>query len=121
MTRAQAEDIFTTCKALADVLRKDVRELCRSRGMPEDMLEELLRASSNQTAYDQFFSQHSAGGEIKLSEREIVLKLRNFGIEAGLDDQGNRWIRLPKSRDQMNSVELGLCRALTTRYSYQFR
>ena len=121
VTRIEAEEIFTTCVAIANVLRKDVRQLCRDRGMPEALIEELVRRNNaRRTVYDRFFRQHDANGDLKLSEEEIVRKLRNFGIEAVLDREGNRWIRVPKGRDQMNTVEVNLCSALISRYNYQY-
>ena len=121
MTRAEAEEIFTTCKAIANVLGKDLRELCRNRGVPEAMISELLRENEGQEVYDRFFKAHDDAGDLNLSERDIVLRLRNFGIDAGVDPKGARWIYVNKERTHLNSVELGLCRILTTRYGYRFR
>ena len=121
MTRSEAEEIFTTCVALSNVLGKDVQELCRSRGMPEELIQEFVARQSGDELYDQFFELHDAGGGLELNEREIVLKLRNFGIKAGVDKEGQRWIAVPGTEKNLNSVQLRLCRELTSRYGYRYR
>jgi hypothetical protein len=120
MTRAQAEEIFTTCTAVVKVLGGDLRELCRSRGIPDNYIDEFLQREDRREVYDRFFQVHDRSGQLNLSEKEIVEKLRNFGIPTGVDKSGNKWIKLPSNK-YPNSIELHLCKTLETKYGYQYR
>jgi len=119
VTRHEAEDIFSTCSAIVKVLGGDIREKCRNRGMPEELIEEFVQKDSRKDTYDDFFKVHTDSGEIKLSEREMVEKLRVFGIEAGVDPHGNKWIRMPKGK-LANSIEMRLCVSLRDKYGYKY-
>ena len=121
MTRVEAEEIFTTCVALSNVLGRDLREMCQSRDVPEHYIDEMIKKQSGDGLYDQFFEVHDDKGGLDLTEREIVVKLRNFGVKAGLDSEGARWITVPEEEAQLNSVQLRLCRELTTRYGYKYK
>jgi hypothetical protein len=120
MTRVEAEEIYTTCSAIVEVMGGDLRKLCRSRGMPEEYIEEFIKRDSRKEDYDRFFEVHDRSGEISLSEREIVTKLGNFGYTVTVDGEGNKCIEVPKGK-YPNSVELHLCRILTTKYDYRYK
>ena len=120
MTRAEAEEIFTTCTAIANVLGGDLREMCRSRGVPEEYIEEFMSGDEKKKVYDKFFEMHKRSGEIDLTEEEIIEKLKNFDIEATEDEEGKKWIQVPKGR-LLNSVELNLCKTLEAQYGYKYK
>lgn len=120
MTRSEAEEIFSTCTAVVKVLGGDLRALCKSRGIPDEYIDELMREENKREVYDKFFEVHDRGGQINLGEKEIVEKLRNFGIPTGVDREGNKWIKLPGSK-YPNSIELHLCKTLETKYGYKYR
>jgi len=120
MDKAQAEEIFTTCTAVVKVLGGDLRALCKSRGIPDEYIDDFMKKESKRDSYDRFFEVHDRSGQINLGEQEIVEKLRNFGIPTGVDRKGNKWIKLPGNK-YPNSIELHLCKTLETKYGYRYR
>jgi hypothetical protein len=120
VTRAEAEEIFTTCTAIFNVLGGDLREMCKNRGVPDEYIVEFMSGAEKKKVYDKFFEMHTKSGDIDLSEEEIVEKLKNFDIEAGEDEGGQKWIAVPKGK-LLNSVELNLCKTLEVQYGYKYR
>jgi len=120
MTRIEAEEIFTTCSAIVEVMGGDLRRLCLSRGIPEEYLEEFIQRNSRKEDYDRFFEVHDRGGEINLTEEEIVAKLGNFGYKISVEEEDKKYIEVPAGK-YPNSVELHLCKVLTTKYDYSYR
>lgn len=119
MTKAEAEDIYLLELSLVNVMGGDVRERCRKRGVPEEYINEFIGATKEQKkVYDQFFKDHDASGKLTLNEPETVKKLQNFGIKAGRDKKGDKWI-VPNKREGMNSVVINLCKHLQTEYGYK--
>ncbi len=120
MTKAEAQDIYFLELSLVNVMGGDVRERCRKRGVPEEYIDEFMGATKVQKkVYDQFFQDHDVTGKLTLSEKDTVKKLKNFGIKAGKDKEGNKWIILGK-KEGMNSVVMNLCKHLQTKYGYQY-
>ncbi len=120
MTRIEAEEIFTTCSAIVEVMGGDLRRLCLSRGISEEYLEEFMQRNSRKEDYDRFFEVHDREGEINLTEEEIVAKLGNFGYKISVEEEGKKYIEVPESK-YPNSVELHLCKVLTTKYEYSYK
>ena len=121
MTKSEAERAFILCQSLVEVLGGDLREECEKKGIPEEYIDQFIREKEEgDKSYEKFFDEHSAEGEIKLSEKETVLKLRNVGIKAGVDKDGNRWIVVPKEKKEMNSLEINFCKHLTTKFGYKY-
>lgn len=120
MTRAEAEEIYLLELSLVNVIGGDIREKCRNRGVPEHFIDEFVGATNKQKkAYDQFFQDHDDSGKLKLTETDTVKRLQNFGIKAGKDKEGNRWIVLGQQQS-MNSVVINLCKHLHTEYGYKY-
>ena len=119
MTRAEAEEVFTTCVALVSVLGGDLKKMCRGRGMPEEYIKEFVEANSKSEVYDQFFKVHTDTGEINLSEKEIITKLQNFEIYCRVDEKGDKWIKMPAKKIP-TTVELSLCKELESKYGYRY-
>ncbi len=120
MTRIEAEEIFTTCSAIVEVMGGDLRRLCLGRGIPEEYLREFMQRSSKKEDYDRFFEVHDGEGEINLTEEEIVAKLGNFGYNISVGQEGKKYIEVPKGK-YPNSVELHLCKVLTTKHDYSYK
>ena len=120
MNRSQAEEVFSTCTAVVKVLGGDLRALCRSRGIPDEFIDEFMQREGQREVYDKFFEVHDRTGEIKLTEQDIIEKLRNFGINTGVDREGKKWIQLPSNK-YPNSIELHLCKTLETKYGYRYK
>ncbi len=120
MTRIEAEEIFTTCSAIVKVMGGDLKRLCLSRGIPEEYFEEFIQRSSRKDDYDRFFEAHDSGGEINLTEGEIVQKLGNFGYTIVVETDGKKYIEVPPGK-YPNSVELHLCKVLATKYDYNYK
>ncbi len=120
MTRAEAEEKYLMCLSLVEVLGGDIREKCLEKGIPEDFIQEFTQSTEEKrNAYDKFFEEHDAAGELQISERETVKKLKNFGVAAGVDKMGEKWIVL-NGKSPVNSVILGLCKHLQKNYSYKY-
>ena len=120
MTRAEAQDIYFLELSLVNIVGGDVRERCRKRGVPEEFIDEFLgETKAQEKTYDQFFKNHDESGNLTITESEAVKKLNNFGIKAGKDKEGNRWILLGK-RKEMNSVVINLCKHLQTEFGYKY-
>ena len=120
MTRAESEEKYLLCLSIVNVVGGDIVEACRERGIPEEYIREFVRKTEKQSkTYEQFFREHNDKGELQLSERETVEKLKNFGIKAGKDKAGEKWIVLGKQKE-MNSVMINLCKHLHTKFGYQY-
>lgn len=120
MTRAEAEEIYLLELSLTNVIGGDVREKCKKRGVPEHFIDEFLGETNRQKkVYDQFFQDHDDSGKLTINEAETVKKLQNFGIKAGKDKEGNRWIILGRQKE-MNSVVINLCKHLQGKYGYKY-
>jgi hypothetical protein len=120
MTRAEAEEKYLMCLSLVEVLGGDIREKCREKGIPEEFIQEFVQSTeAEKNAYDKFFEEHDAAGELQISEVDAVKKLKNFGVSAGVDKKGEKWIVLD-GKGPVNSVILGLCKHLQKNYSYKY-
>ncbi len=120
MTRAEAEEKYLLCLSIVNVVGGDIVEACRQKGIPEEYIQEFIQRSQSQgKVYDEFFKEHDDSGELQLSEKETVGKLQNFGIKAGKDKNGDKWIVIGK-RKEMNSVILNLCKHLQSTYGYKY-
>ena len=120
MNRSEAEEIYLLELSLTNVVGGDVRERCRKRGVPDHFIDEFLGATKEQKkVYDQFFQDHDTSGKLTLNETESVKRLQNFGVKAGKDKEGNKWIVLGQ-RKEMNSVVINLCKHLQTEYGYKY-
>jgi hypothetical protein len=120
VTKAEAEEIFSTCTAIVDVFGGDLRKLCKNRGVPDAYIDDFMERAEKKKVYDKFFDIHTKTGDIDLNEEEIVEKLKNFGIQTGKDENKQKWIKVPKNK-LLNSVELNLCKALEVKHGYKYR
>jgi len=121
MTRSEAENAFILCQSLVEVLGGDLREECEKKGIPKEYIDQLIQEKKeSDKSYNKFFKEHGIDGEIRLSEKDTVLKLKNAGIKAGRDKEGNRWIIVPKHKKEMNSLEINFCKHLATKYGYKY-
>jgi uncharacterized protein YecA (UPF0149 family) len=120
MTRAEAEEKYLLCLSIVNVMGGDIIEACRQKGIPEEYINEFVGKQKSQgRVYDDFFKEHNDKGDLQLTEAETIAKLKNFGIKAGKDKNGDKWIVLGKRKD-MNSVILNLCRHLQTSFGYKY-
>jgi hypothetical protein len=87
--------------------------------LSEDKRRAMTRAEAKKNAYNKFFEEHDAKGELQISEIEAVRKLKNFGISAGVDRQKRKWIVLD-GKSPVNSIILGLCKHLQKNYNYNY-
>lgn len=121
MTKSEAENAFILCQSLVEVLGGDLRNECEKKGIPENYITQFIaEKEASDKSYNKFFKEHSIDGDIQLSEKETVVKLKNAGIKAGRDKEGNRWIIVPKQKKEMNSLEINFCKHLTMKYGYKY-